>query len=140
MLGGSRSAKNRIRKQNTHQICPPPPFTFTRHRASIEELLQTQVDAYLEQVQVESDGVIEPCFATWLNSLRDMLTLRQQKSFPRHKLILNGIVGTTGTNKPTIAYATQIFGSTACGDDQVGVENMNSTCFVAVMVAAFALD
>ncbi|TGZ64568.1 hypothetical protein CRM22_006311 [Opisthorchis felineus] len=139
MLGALR-ARVKARKQNTYQICPPPVFTFAKNRKVVAEQLEESLNTYLGQVEIDEKGTISPPFTDFLNSLRDDLCIKQQKMFPRHKLIVHGIIGTTGDNQPTISFATHTFMSLECGDDVVGLSVKNPVCYIAVMVAGFALD
>ncbi|CAH8493870.1 unnamed protein product [Dicrocoelium dendriticum] len=140
MLAALRSARLKQRKQNTYQICPHPLFTFAKHTGMIEEFLQTVLKSYLSEVQVTPAGVITPPFTQLLNSIKDSIWTKQQRLFPRHKIIVHGIIGTTGDNAPTVNFNTHTFTSAECGDDCVSVSLKNTACFVSVVVAGFATD
>lgn len=95
---------------------------------------------YLREAKVNESGIIEPPFTDWLNGLRDAIVIRQQRLFPRHKIVVHGIVGTIGHNEPTINFATQTFMALTCGDDFFGVKHKTSELYAAVMVAGLSLD
>ncbi|THD24487.1 hypothetical protein D915_004387 [Fasciola hepatica] len=140
ILGAVRAGKAKLRKQNTYQICPQPYYTFAKHRTALEEYTRGRIEAYLEEAKVADNGTIEPPFTDWLNSLRDTMIIRQQRLFPRHKIIVHGIIGTIGENEPTVNFATQTFMAVSCGDDFFGVSHKNSELYAAVMVAGLSLD
>ncbi|CAH8873537.1 unnamed protein product [Trichobilharzia szidati] len=133
-------ARGKTRKQNTYQICPPYLFTFSKHRTMILELLNTKLQTLMDEIAIDENGRWNIAFDQWLNDLKDSIVCKQTRLFPRHKIIVNGIIGTTGSNVPTVCFATHTFMSTDCGDDSVGVSRINPVCFVAVCVAGFAQD
>ncbi|VDP69098.1 unnamed protein product [Echinostoma caproni] len=140
VLGAIRTGKARVRKQNTYQLCPQPFYTFARHRATLKEFTQGKIETYLKEAQLAENGTITPPFTEWLNSLRDAIVVRQQRLFPRHKIVVHGIIGTVGSNEPTVNFATQTFMAPNCGDDFFGVSYKTSELFASVMVVGFALD
>ncbi|KAF8566452.1 hypothetical protein P879_02906 [Paragonimus westermani] len=140
MLTAVKTGKSRPRKQNTYQICPQLFFTFSKHRNTIQEILQRHLKDFLKDVKVSVTGEITPPFVEVLNGLKDSIEVKQQKLFPRHKFIVHGIVGTIGINEPTLIFATQTLMSKDCGDDSVGVSLKNTICFVSVMVAGLSMD
>ncbi|CAL8081573.1 unnamed protein product [Calicophoron daubneyi] len=135
-----RAGRLRVRKQNTYQICPQPIFTFSRHCHEIRELLLEELKTFVESSSLNPDNSFASSFTDWMDSLRDMVVMKEQKIFPRHKLVVHGIVGTLNDNEPTICFGTHTFMSLDCGDGSVGVNYHNAKFFAAVMVAGFCVD
>ncbi len=115
---------------NTYQLQPSLEYSFIYHGDTVKEFLRGYVDEILNDSEVNPQKAL----TEGIKKIKaDVLSL-QATHFPRHRVVVHGIVGTIGKNQPTMIYGSQCLASPECGDDGVSVSAKNYERYAAVSV------
>ncbi|VDN12328.1 unnamed protein product, partial [Dibothriocephalus latus] len=103
-----------VKRPNTYQLAPSPKYAFSAHRQAVRDLLQQFVQDILEDTASPSRDV---ALMTGLTKVKNEIMRMQCQFFPRHRIVVHGIIGDVGQNPPTVIYGSQCLASPECGDD-----------------------
>ncbi|VDD74491.1 unnamed protein product [Mesocestoides corti] len=123
---GANSAQTKV--PNTYQLEPSKEFAFATHREAIREIISTCLEEALNASEADPKDVL---MNTLAKIKSDLLQL-QAVLFPRHRVVVHGIIGNIGHNQPSLIYGSQCLASPECGDDGVSVSVKNYDRFLCV--------
>ncbi|CUT99330.1 conserved hypothetical protein [Echinococcus multilocularis] len=121
------------RAPNTFQLAPVKEFAFATHCGEIRDIIQATLDEALADSQPDLQQVLMDA----LGKIRTDLLQIQALFFPRHRIVVHGIIGGVVHNQPSIIYGSQCLGEHECGDDGVSVSVRSHDKFICVSVYGF---
>lgn len=116
---------------NTYQLQPSNEYAFSAHREEVREVIKSIVKGILKEAETSS---AQEALMNGLAKIKHEVLQLQVSSFPRHRVVVHGVVGTIGVNQPTMIYGSQCLASPECGDDGVSVSAKNFDRYAAVSV------
>ena len=118
------------RAPNTFQLMPSKEYAFATHCEEIREIIQ----ATLDEALVDSQSDLKQVLLDALGKIKGDLIQIQPLYFPRHRLVIHGIIGGVGRHQPSLIYGSQCLASYECGDDGVSVSVRSHDRFICASV------
>ncbi|KAL7058088.1 hypothetical protein AAHC03_016592 [Spirometra sp. Aus1] len=126
-----------VKRPNTYQLVPSPKYAFSAHRQAVRDLLQQFVQDILEDTVSATPDM---ALMSGLSKVKNEVLRMQCRFFPRHRIVVHGVIGDVGQNPPTLIYGSQCLASPECGDDCVSVSSKSSERFACVSVFGSYFD
>ncbi|VDM27523.1 unnamed protein product [Hydatigera taeniaeformis] len=121
------------RAPNTFQLAPVKGYAFATHCGEIRNIIRSTLDEAL----VDSQSDLQQTLMDALGKIKSELLQIQALFFPRHRLVVHGIIGGVVHNQPSIIYGSQCLGEHECGDDGVSVSVRSHDKFICVSAYGF---
>ncbi|KAL5106204.1 hypothetical protein TcWFU_004906 [Taenia crassiceps] len=121
------------RALNTYQLAPVKEYAFATHCGEIRDIIQATLDEVLE----DSQPNLQQTLMDALGKIKADILQIQPLFFPRHRIVVHGIVGEVMCNQPSLIYGCQCLGEHECGDDGVSVSVRSHDKFICVSVYGF---
>lgn len=121
------------RAPNTFQLAPVKEYAFATHCGEIRDIIQATLDEALEDSQPDLQHILMDA----LGKIKADLLQIQALFFPRHRIVVHGIIGGVVHNQPSLIYGSQCLGEHECGDDGVSVSVRSHDKLICVSVYGF---